>query len=278
MRRVLFQSRLVDNGRVFEAVDAGLKEYAAGFRQDTNSAELATKVHRCAYEALGVDDPYLELKIRADEVAETYLERAEGFVRVSEDRFKAAVRVSIIGNVMDFGSGIAIDDPDDFGKAFESLLEQGIGYDDSDRVREAVDASSTVIYVFDNCGESQFDKILIRELKRMGKRVVGVTRGKAILNDVTEADALRIGLDSELDRILTTGGFSIGMDMRMIGSELRKEISGAGIILAKGMANFESLSDEDLGVPIAYLMRAKCVPVADAVGVPVGTNVVRLQV
>ena len=85
----------------------------------------------------------------------------------SEDRFKAAVRVCLIGNIMDFGNGIAIDSPDEFGAMFDSLLAQGIGSDQSDELKKLVEQSDTVLYAFDNCGESQFDKILIREIRRI---------------------------------------------------------------------------------------------------------------
>jgi uncharacterized protein with ATP-grasp and redox domains len=277
MRRVLFQSRLPANGRDAESVEAGLREYARVFSFGMNSAECATQVHRMAYGALGARDPYASLKERADEAAARHVGRAQEFVDRSGDRFAAAVRVSIIGNVMDFGSGIAIDDPDDFDSWFDELLDQGVGYDQTSELRELVDSTGTVLYLFDNCGESQFDRLLIRELRGMGKRVIGVVKGEPILNDVTREDAVRIGLDRELDGILDTGGFAIGIDMRMIGPELRKEMSGGAVAIAKGMANLEALSDERLDIPLAYLLRAKCTPVADALGVKKGTNVVRIQ-
>lgn len=277
LRRVLFQARLLDNDTEFDAMNAALKTYAESIDKADNSARLATAVHRSAYDAMGVEDPYMDLKIRADDIAGRYVDRLQGFVDSSNDRFAAAVRVSIIGNVMDFGSGIAIDDPDDFEKEFETLLAQGIQSDQTSELKEIVKSSFTIVYLFDNCGEDQFDKILIRQLKDMGKRVVGVVRGKAILNDVTLCDAQRIGLDRSLDRILTSNSFSIGVDMDLIGDDLREEISNAGVIISKGMANYESLSDEELPIPIAYLMKAKCIPVAKSLGVSVGDNVVRVQ-
>lgn len=276
MKRVLFQARLLDNGTEMAAVKAGLKTYAAGIDGADNSARLATQVHRAAYDAMGVEDSYLELKIRADRVAAEYVGQAEDLVRSSDDRFSAAVRVSIIGNVMDFGSGIALDDPDDFGKVFSDLLAQGIGSDQTAELRKCVDAADSVIYIFDNCGEDQFDRILIREIGDMGKRVIGVARGAPILNDVTVCDAKRIGLDADLDELMTTNAFAIGIDMDRIGDDLRKEMSGNAVIIAKGMANYESLSDERIPIPVAYLLRAKCIPVAGSLGVSVGTNVVRV--
>ena len=51
----------------------------------------------------------------------------------------------------------------------------------------------------------------------------------------------------------------------------------AGVLITKGMANYESLSDRKLAVPTVFLLRAKCVPVASSLNVPVGTNVVRVK-
>lgn len=278
MRRVLFQARLLGNGTEEQAVSAAVRAYADNMSTATNSARLATLAHRAAYDAMGCDDPYRELKSRSDEIALGHLPSMERLVEEADDRFRTAVLISIIGNVMDFGSGISIDDPGEFDEQVEDLLARGVDPEAVGRFREKVDASENIVYIFDNCGESQFDRLLIRELRRMGKRVVGVVRGAPILNDVTLEDAVRIGLDDELDRMLTTNAFAIGVDLDLIGADLREELASADLIVAKGMANYESLSDERPGAPVVYLMRAKCIPVAASLGVEVGTNVVHLQV
>jgi uncharacterized protein with ATP-grasp and redox domains len=276
MKRILFQARLLENGCEEKAVPAALKSFADNYGSVSNSAKLATIVHGSAYREMGFKDPYGELKIRADAVAENYAEYLKDFVENSEDRFHAAVLASIIGNVMDFGSGKAIDSPEEFGEIIDKLLSQGIESDDTPALKEAVATAKTIIYIFDNCGESRLDIILIDELKSMGKRVVGVVRGEPILNDVTMEDAKRIGLDKKLDRILTTNAFAIGMDLDRIGADLKEELSNADLIIAKGMANYESLSDEKMGIPVAYLMRSKCLPISKSLGVPEGINVVRV--
>ena len=143
--------------------------------------------------------------------------------------------------------------------------------DDSGRIEEILDKPGTIVYMFDNCGESQLDKILIRYLRSRGKRVVGTVRGEPILNDVT---MIRSGLDKELDRLLTTGTFYVGIDTRCIPGDLQDEIDGADMIIAKGMGNYESLSDDELSVPVAHVLRTKCIPVANSIGVPLNKNVV----
>ncbi len=190
MKRILFQARLAGTGKEFESVKECMGLYSSLMTPDVCSADIATKVHALSYRIMGVSDPYRTMKEDADRVVERYIPQAEEFIRSSPDHFRAAVQVSIIGNIMDFGSGIAIDDPEEFGRMFDGLLAEGIGSDETDELRELVEASGTVLYAFDNCGEGLLDRFLIREIRAMGKRVVGVVRGKPVLNDVSMDDAL----------------------------------------------------------------------------------------
>ena len=276
MRRVLFQSRLEGGGLEFEAVKAAVDVLSDRMADGTTSVDIATDVHRRAYQAIGSDDPYRDIKVRADTVAEPYVGMLEDAVERSDDPLRSAIVAAVVGNIMDFGGGSAISDPDEFMGVFDGMVAQGLGCDDTDVLRELLGKVPGVVYMFDNCGESQLDKVLIRQLRRTGKRVVGVVRGAPILNDVTEEDALRIGLDREMDRLLTTGKFYVGIDWDDIPAELEEEIRGCGLIIAKGMANYEATSDRRLPVPIVHILRTKCRPVASSLGVPENINVVRV--
>lgn len=276
MKRVLFQSRLNEGSDEKTSVENSLKAFAESFDYSRKSVDVATDVHRASYAVLG-EDPYLDLKVRADEVALQFMDLAQQYVDSSDDKLRACLMVAVIGNIMDFGSAGGIEKPEQFVPIFQELIDQGLGWDDSDRIRGILDKPGTIVYMFDNCGESQLDKILIRYLRAHGKRVVGMVRGKPVLNDVTEDDARRSGLDKELDLLLTTGTFYIGIDWSDVPDDLMVEIRGCDIIIAKGMGNFESLSDEDLPVPIAHVMRTKCRPVADTIGVPLNQNVVYVR-
>ncbi|WP_400211043.1 damage-control phosphatase ARMT1 family protein [Candidatus Methanarcanum hacksteinii] len=273
MKRVLFQARLLENGCESEAVGAALRAYAKEYAVGRNSAEVATEVHRSVYEVMGAD-PYIKIKLDADRIAEEYLDQVMGYVDSAEDRFSAAVRVAVIGNIMDFG--VSLSSPEEFRAVFKKLLDQGIGSDDTARMKELLTDSKSVLYFFDNCGESQFDKLLIREIQRMGVRVVGVVRGERILNDVTMEDAERIGLDKILDRTVSTGTFAVGAVLSKAKDDLKEELDRADMMICKGMANYESLSDQDAGMPKVFILRTKCGPVARSLGVPENINVVRV--
>ena len=271
--RILFQSRLDEGTDERRSVEDGLKALAREFDYGRKSVDIATEVHRASYAVLG-RDPYRDLKVRADEVAGRFMDLAQRYVDGSEDKLRACLMVSVIGNIMDFGSTGAIESPEEFEPIFQKLIDQGLGLDDSDRIAEVLDRPGTIVYMFDNCGETQLDKILIRYLRSRGKRIVGVVRGEPILNDVTAEDAVRSGLDRELDRMLTTGTFYVGIDWEHVPVDLMEEIRGCDLIIAKGMGNFESLSDEELPVPAVHVLRTKCRPVADSIGVPQDMNVV----
>ena len=126
-------------------------------------------------------DPYYQMKLDADRIAGEFLDQVTEYVENSDDSFAAAIRVAVIGNIMDFGVGLAIERPEQFRDRFQSLLDQGIGADDTEKLRNKLKESRSILYFFDNCGESQFDKLLIKEIQKMGVRVVGVVRGEAIL-------------------------------------------------------------------------------------------------
>ncbi len=277
LNRVLFETELVDPAFKDEAMSVAVKILASGFRPGVNSASIATKVHRAVYDAIGSNDPYSELKKRANQIAQSLYPRAEAFVMNSSDRLEAACLMSIIGNVLDFGLGIGYDEPEDLSREFDSLVGQGLGVNDVDKMRELLVKGSTVVYLMDNCGEIVFDRLLVNELKGMGVRVIGVAKGEPILTDVTEADLSTTGMDKVFDETMTTGSFAIGIDTGLIGQALRAEMEKADLIISKGMANFESLSDQRYP-RVAYLMRTKCRPVADAIGAKKDQNVVKLSV
>ncbi len=276
MRRVLFQSRLAGTGLEFDAVRVAAQVLAGSMDPDTDSVRIATEVHRRAYAAVCCEDPYREIKARADEAAGPVAEMLESMVASSADPLRAAVMGAVAGNILDFGAGTAMDTPDGFAEAYADLVAQGLGVDDVDEFRALIDRHPGVVYMFDNCGESRLDMVLIGLLRRMGKRVVAVVRGAPILNDVSMEDALRIGMDGCVDRLLTTGKFQVGVDWDDVPSELSEEIARCGLIVAKGMANFEASSGRILPVPIVHILRTKCAPVAAALGAPQNVNVVRV--
>jgi uncharacterized protein with ATP-grasp and redox domains len=274
--RVLYEVELCNPRKSGAAMRDALTVLKESFGPGANSAEVATRVHRRAYDVMGCPDPYHDLKVRSQEIARELFPRAEALVETSPDRLRAAVLAAIAGNVMDFGIA-GLDDPTALLRLFDGIVRQGLDVDDLPRVRDLLSDAKRVVYLLDNCGEDVLDTLLIREIRARGPQVIGVVKGEPILTDVTMEDVRRSGVDKEFDDVISTGMFAVGVSEKGMGDRLRKELESADLIVSKGMANFESLSDAPFR-PIVYLMRAKCRPVAEAVGANKNDNVARLSV
>lgn len=259
-----------------EALLVAAREIGAS-RPGEISAEVATRAHRAAYRALGTDDPYAEDKRVSNQVALGLLAHArELYDNVpQEDRLRMAALLSIVGNVMDFGIEGSLGDPSMLTETFDHLVAQGLGRDDSVALAGLLAPGVRVAYLADNCGEVVLDRFLLQELGSRGCRVTLVVKGEPILTDATREDVEALGLDLLVDEVMDTGPLAVGVDMRTIPPGTREAIEGADLVISKGMANFESLSDSGIR-PIAYLMRTKCEPVASSVGEAKDINVLKL--
>ena len=98
------------------------------------------------------------------------------------------------------------------------------------------------MYICDNAGEIIFDRVLMEEIKRYGKEIVAVVKGKPILNDATLEDAKMAKID-EIAKVITTGSDIIGIILEECSEEFLKEFESADLIIAKGMGNYESLTE-----------------------------------
>ncbi|MEE8374577.1 MAG: ARMT1-like domain-containing protein, partial [Dehalococcoidia bacterium] len=98
-----------------------------------------------------------------------------------------------------------------------------------------------------------------------------------VQNDITLADLRRFGLANELTRVITTGTDTPGVDMDMASEEFRSEFEASDLVLAKGMGYWETLSELPAQGKVLHLLKAKCGPVADSLGVALDSYVARLR-
>ncbi len=262
-----------DYAKIEEAVGEALKILTKEYEKKGVNALIATKIHRRVYEILGIKDPYKPLKDRANEVAKRNLPFVESFISKLADRFYGSVVASIIGNAFDYGVlGHRVAE-EDFRSYFLRMFAKGLEIDDTKEIKKL--CRGKVVYVTDNAGEIFFDTLLVKEVKRISERVSVVVRGEPILSDATLEDARLSGMDKIADEILTNGG-EIGIDLELIPEDTKERIEEADVIIAKGMANYECLSESDLN-NVAFLLTAKCEPVARDIGVEVGSMVAMLK-
>jgi len=275
IRRVLFEADEVGGSKSVESVRNAAEMLGELFGDGVCSAAVATEVHRETYRILGTDDPYRALKRQSNEVALELYPEAERFVRRASDRLRAAFLCSIVGNVLDFGIGTGYDHPSRLRREFRSLLAEGLGHDDTGKVRRILRSADRVVYLADNCGEVVFDRLALRELKAIGTRVTFVVKEQPILTDATLEDIEGLGIEAIVDDVVEAPGFAVGLDLDSLRGPFGRLLRGADLVIAKGMGNFESLSETDIE-PVVYMLRTKCRPVADAMGLPRDISAVKL--
>ncbi len=275
IRRVLFETEEVRPDRSVEAVRSAAEALGRLFGDDVCSATVATEVHRETYRIIGDNDPYKALKRKSNEIALELYPAAERFVKASKNPLRDAFLCAIVGNVLDFGIGTGYDHPSKLRKEFKNLLAEGLGHDDTPRIHRILGKAETIIYLVDNCGEVVFDRLALKELKKLDLDVTLVLKQEPILTDVTRKDIRGLGIEKIVDRVIEAPGFAIGIDLRSLRGAFGRTLREADLVIAKGMANFEALSETDIA-PIAYLLRTKCTPVAKAMGLRKDINAVRL--
>ncbi|MBU4076434.1 MAG: DUF89 family protein [Euryarchaeota archaeon] len=274
LSRVQFEAELSTKDVTLQkkAVLAGIEVLRKYLVDGAPATHLSTKIHREAYRVLGDIDPYIEKKRQSNEIALKLLPFVREFMS-EKDSFRRAVLVSIIGNSFDFGV-LGFDADEATGK--ETIIKQlkhGLDVDDSDIMRSML---KDVVYLADNCGEIIFDTLLFEEIKKLGGRITLVVRGAPILNDVTMKEVKELGIDKMVDRVLTTGSNAIGVCLKEAPPELVEAMRSASLIISKGMANYETMSEYDFK-PIAYLLKTKCESVAEAMGLQKNMSVARVE-
>jgi len=225
--------------------------------------EIGFRMLQHSKKITGIDDPYKILKEQYNEVAQEIYEKIteEKWLERAEDPFDMACRLAIAGNIIDFSVGLKLE-PSDVVKSVEDSIKHDIFGTGTIALRKAVEKADNIMYIADNAGEIIFDKFLLMNLPT--NKVTYVVKGGPIVNDATMDDAMSTGV-VDLVRVIDNGHSAQGTILKNCSSAFISEFNKADLVISKGQANFETLSDvKDKN--IFYLLRAKCISVASALG------------
>jgi len=272
LSRIDYECRLVtDNEAVIRGTVSKCRDLLTKIQNEpAPSPVIASRIHRLCYESIGSSDPYALLKEENNRVAAAICEQVGDSLVTFRDLCLAAV----IGNTLDYGSQEHMV-TDSFEEFYMEEFRKGLSLDDTDAILKV---AARVVYFCDNCGEIVFDRLLIRYLKEHGSKVTVVVRGAPILNDATMKEATELGLERIADQVITgtDGVAELGLNRDMMTPALQAAIENCTLIIAKGMANYESMSEYTDLPPVAHLMSVKCHPIARSVGVPKGSRIALL--
>ncbi len=206
-----------------------------------------------------VGDPYKDIK------RNEFNQALEGFGGVC-NRFPAtlegAIKLSAMGNSMDFFVNNSYN-AEDF--QFSGKL---------DKIKKAIYINKKdVLMIGDNTGDFIFDVPLIRLLENGGRRVHYAVRSEPVQNDLSMLDVNRFGLDKVFERFVSIGNSEVGINRNEMSDTMKSLWQSDAVVIAKGMGNYETISEFRNERPVIHIMKIKCAAVAEDTKETEGTYV-----
>lgn len=255
-----------DETRQYSILHEVLNELRS-FALSSTAPEMAYLIHKIVRRETGNHDPYLKEKEASTRQALALYPGLKDLIANAGDPLETAVRLSIAGNIID----LAMPHEYDLDETIERVLEQQFAINDLEILRNELNRATKILFLADNAGETVFDRLLIETIK---KPVTYAVKKGPILNDATREDALAAGL-GEVTTIVDNGSNAPGTIIDLCSKDFKRLLNEAELIIAKGQANYESLSD--MTAPVFFLLQAKCPIIADNLGVPVKGIVLKKQ-
>ncbi|MCI8442240.1 MAG: DUF89 family protein [Provencibacterium sp.] len=233
--------------------------------ESSSTPELIGEIFSLIKKETGSDDPYQQTRQHYNRLFSEQLLALEEKIDRSPQPFRESIRYAIIGNIIDFNPIHALSLADIAGY-FERLCEEPLAIDDSALLMEEIRRANTLLYLGDNCGEICLDKILVKKIGALNPAcsVFFATRGAPVVNDSVKEDAYAVGMDT-FATVIDNGDSSLGTVLHRTSPEFQEIYRRADIVIAKGQANYECLSDEKKN--IFFLLMSKCEVIARDIGV-----------
>ena len=176
-------------------------------------------------------------------------------VRAAADPVYAGLQFAVLGNYLDFSAlqgQVSFEKLDAMlDKAFDLQLDRQVYA----RFCEELQSGGKLLYLTDNAGEIGFDRIFAEEIagKYPHLQITFCVRGAITINDATREDAAAVGIPFP---VIDNGNRIPGTQINELSAEAKAALDSADVILAKGMANCETM--HGCGYNVYYAFLVKC--------------------
>lgn len=174
----------------------------------------------------------------------------------AEDPVLAGLQFAILGNYLDFS---ALRGQVSFDK-LSDMLDQALNMELDQEVyrtfRRQLGEGKKLLYLTDNAGEIGFDRLFAEEIAKAHPHleITFCVRGDIAINDATRLDAEAVGIPF---RVIDNGNNIPGTQLDRLGEEARQALAESDVILAKGMANVETMAGCGYNVYYAFLVKCQ---------------------
>ncbi|HUU49916.1 MAG TPA: ARMT1-like domain-containing protein [Nitrospinota bacterium] len=242
-----------------------LSQMIPDFSLEQKPPEMGKDIYALVRDVTGNPDPFKEIKYRFNKIALNLYPNLKKKVKESKDPLLTAIRLSIAGNVIDYGTPNSFNVDDEI----DDTLKKDFAIFDYEKFKNSLTSTSQILYLADNAGEVVFDKILIEELN---KEIIYVVRDEPIINDALIEDALFCEMD-KVAKIISSGSDAPGTILEYCSKDFLEIYKNSKFVISKGQGNFEALSEETK--PIFFLFKTKCYCSAKDVGCNIGDIILK---
>ncbi|RMF92876.1 MAG: DUF89 family protein [Candidatus Schekmanbacteria bacterium] len=253
-----------------KAEENALKILYEKFNSEAVPAKISSIFHKEIKKITSNDDPYEEYKREEIKNARMLFEIVK---EKFPNNFYGAVAISVLGNSIDYFRDIE-DVRKDIDEGFSFAIDDTIEVEIL--LKKKVLNSKEILFLADNSGEYFFDIPLIKSIEKMNLKVFYSIKSEAVQNDLCFVDYQNFIKGNESISILPSGNGTVGISLEESSDEFLNVFKRAGLIISKGMGNYETLTEIKYERPVFYLLKAKCIPVADSLGVKKGDYVAKL--
>ena len=247
---------LGDEAKTMAFARAMMKLYLSA-PEDVGSPWFGPATADLLHEFYGLDiDRFRQEKLDSNKFVMERLDQIRQKVAQAPDPVLAGLQFAVLGNYIDFS---ALHGEVSFEK-LDAMLDKAF---DMDLDKEAyaalcadLEAGKKLLYLTDNAGEIGFDRIFAEEIakKYPHLEITFCVRGEIIINDATRADAEAVGIPFP---VIDNGNRVPGTQIDMLGKEALEALNAADVILAKGMANCETMFGCGYNVYYAFLVKCQ---------------------
>ena len=257
-----------DEDLKFRLMENTFDYLAKNFSKEYSPNELASVFNQHIKRKTGCSDPYVQQKKLGTDVAMSMISQIKEILH-EDNSLENHVKMAIVGNILDFG---AFDINTDVQSLIKQHLNKSLAINDFDALKSALKKHDEALYLLDNTGEIIFDKLLADKISQFDVDVCVAVKESPIVNDACFSDALDVGFVN----IVSIGSDSAGIVDSMISDEFREVFENSSLIISKGMANYEGISEMNLNNKDVFcLLCAKCNPIAKDLNVNIASHVLK---
>lgn len=199
-------------------------------------------------------DRYRQEKEDSNRFVLERMDHIRSMVRSAPDPVYAGLQFSILGNYLDFAAlrhEVSFDKLDDM---LSGALQMSLDRKVYDKLCQDLAEGKKLLYLTDNAGEIGFDRIFAEEIAARYPHldITFCVRGDITANDATREDAAAVGIPFP---VIDNGTRIAGTILEQLGSDARRALEESHVVIAKGMANVETMWGCPYNVYYAFLVK-----------------------